>query len=49
MLEGKTEKAETINEVGNKDKDREDRQDKKRQDREQKIKDFIKKIFKKGV
>jgi len=49
MLEGKTEKAETINEVENKDKNREDRQDKKRQDREQKIKDFIKKIFKKGV
>ena len=53
MLEGKTEKAEIVNEVKNKDKDREDRQDKTRQvirqDRGQKIKDFIKKIFKKGV
>jgi len=49
MLEGKTEKAETINEVENKDKERGDRQDKKRQDRGQKIKDFIRKIFKKGV
>jgi len=48
MLEGKTSKAETINEVENKDKDREDRQDKKRQDRGQKIKNFIRKIFKKG-
>ncbi|GAI37358.1 unnamed protein product [marine sediment metagenome] len=46
MLEGKTEKAETVNEAENKDKDREDRQDKKRQDRGQKIKDFIRKLFK---
>jgi len=49
MLEGKAEKAETVNEWENKDKYREDRQDKKRQDRGQKIKDFIRKIFKKGV
>jgi len=49
MLEGKSSKAETVNEWENKDKDREDRQDKKRQDRGQKIKDFIKKLFKKGV
>lgn len=47
MLEGKTTKAETVNEWENKDKDREDRQDKKRQDKGQKIKDFIKKLFKK--
>lgn len=53
MLEGKTEKAETINEVENKDKDREDRKEKTgqdiRQDTGQKIKDFIRKIFKKEV
>ena len=49
MLEGKTSKAKTINEWENKDKDRGDRQDKKRQDKGQKIKDFIRKIFKKGV
>jgi len=45
----KDEKAETVNEWENKDKYREDRQDKKRQDRGQKIKDFVKKLFKKGV
>ena len=53
MLEGKTEKAETINEAENKDKDREDRQDKKgqgiRQDRGQKIKAFFKRLFKRGL
>jgi len=48
MLEGKTLKAETVNEWENKDKNREDRQDKKRQDKGQKIKDFLNKIFKKG-
>ena len=48
MLEGKTSKAETVNEWENKDKDRQDRPDKKRQDRGQKIKDFIRKLFKKG-
>ena len=48
MLEGKKSKAETVNEWENKDKDRGDRQDKKRQDRGQKIKDFIRKLFKKG-
>ena len=52
MLEGKTSKAETVNEWENKDKGRGDRQDKKRQDirqdRGQKIKNFIRKIFKKG-
>jgi len=50
MLEGNKEKAETINEVENKDKDREDRKDKTRQvirqDRGQKIKDFLKRLFK---
>ncbi|MBU4361940.1 helix-turn-helix domain-containing protein [bacterium] len=46
MLEGKTEKAETINEVENKDKDREDRQDKTRQDRGQKIRGFFNRLFK---
>ena len=43
MLEGKTEKAETINEVGIKDKKRQDI----RQERGQKIKAFVRKIFKK--
>lgn len=50
MLEGKTEKAETVNEVENKDKDREDTKDKTRQgirqDRGQKVKVFLKRIFK---
>lgn len=46
MLEGKTSKAETVNEVENKDKNREDRQDKKRQDRGQKIKGFFNRLFK---
>lgn len=46
MLEGRTDKAETIKEVENKDKGREDRQDKKRQDRGQKIKVFLKRLFK---
>lgn len=46
MLEGKSSKAETVNEWENKDKDREDRQDKKRQDRGQKIKVFFKRLFK---
>jgi len=50
MLEGKPEKAETINEVENKDKDKEDRQDKTRQvirqDRGQRIKGFLKRLFK---
>lgn len=51
MLEGKAEKTETVNEWKNKDKEREDRKDKTgkgiRQDRGQKIKDFIRKLFKK--
>ena len=46
MLEGKTEKAEIINEVENKDKDREDRQDKKGQDRGQKVSLFFRRLFK---
>lgn len=50
MLEGNKEKAETINEVENKDKDREDRQDKTgqviRQDRGQRVKVFLKRLFK---
>jgi len=50
MLEGKTEKAETINEVESKDKVRPDRQDKTRQvirqDRGQKVKDFFRRLFK---
>ena len=50
MLEGRTEKAETINEVEDKDKDRGDRKDKTeqaiRQDRGQKIKVFFKRLFK---
>jgi len=50
MLEGKTEKAETINEVENKDKDREDRKDKTRQatrqDTGQRIKGFFRRLFK---
>jgi len=46
MLEGKTEKAKTVNEWENKDKDREDRQDKKRQDRGQKISLFFRRLFK---
>lgn len=44
MLEGKTEKAEIINEVEN--KDREDRKEKTGQDRGQKIKFFLKRLFK---
>ena len=50
MLEGNKEKAETINEVENKDKDRGDRKDKTgqdiRQERGQKVKDFLKRLFK---
>lgn len=50
MLEGKKEQDETINEVEDKDKDREDRKDKTeqdiRQDRGQKIKVFFKRLFK---
>jgi len=46
MLEGKTEKAETINEVDIKDKDREDTQDKTGQDKGQKVKGFFRRLFK---
>lgn len=50
MLEGKTDKAETVNEWEDKDKDREDRPDKtgqkERQGRGQKIKVFFKRLFK---
>lgn len=50
MLEGKKEQDETINEVEDKDKDREDRKDRTgqdiRQDRGQKIKVFLKRLFK---
>jgi len=50
MLEGNKEKAETINEVENKDKDRGDRKDKTgqdiRQDRGQKVKGFFRRLFK---
>jgi len=53
MLEGNKEKAGTINEVENKDKDRPDRQDKTRQDtrqdRGQKVKGFFRRLFKKKL
>jgi len=52
MLEGNKEKAETINEVENKDKDRGDRKDKTgqdiRQDRGQKVKGFFRRLFKRN-